>query len=468
MTHRTQGRVSRQINSLQTRLAQTGGLPFSQLLDRSLVEQTLREEDVSFRNRLYTPMVTLWVFLSQVLDSVHGCTQAVARFLAYRIAQGLAACSSETGAYCQARKRLPEGVLARLTRTTGRQLHEREQPTAWRWLGRPVKVGDATTVSMPDTPANQAAFPQPKTQKPGVGFPLARLMVIFSLAVGTALDAAMGSFKGKGTGELSLFRQLRDTLQPGDVFLGDRAYCAYADLAWMRAHGIDAVVRLHQHRHADFRRGQRLGPNDHLVTWTKPPRPRGVDRDTYRQWPDTLTLREVRVLVTQAGFRTQEIILVTTLLDADAVSVKDLADLYRARWQAELDLRSLKRTLQLDVLRCKSPALVRKEIWAHLLAYNLIRGVMADAAEKHGVLPAQLSFAAAWQTLAAFAPYLALPAITLEEVYDHLLDALARHRVGDRPDRYEPRVKKRRPKAYPFMQVPRSLGRKHCLQRSKL
>jgi hypothetical protein len=469
MAHRTQGRVSGQINSLRTQFSKAPGLPFSQLLDAGLVQQALDKEGVRFRERLYTPLVSLWVFLSQVLDPIPCCVQAVMRFLAYRVARGLAPCSSETGAYCQARQRLPEGVLTHLMRTAGRQLHQREQPAAWLWKGRPVKVADGTTVSMPDTPENQKAFPQQKRQKPGVGFPLARLVVVFSLAVGTVLDGILGPCKGKQTGEITLFRQLYDCLEPGDVLLGDRGFCSYFDIALLQERKIDVVVRLHQRRQADFRRGRRLGKDDHLVTWFKPlRRPDWLDEETYQRLPDTLTLREVRVRVTQRGFRTETVIVVTSLLDSAETSKSDLAELYRARWHAELDLRSLKQILKMDVLRCETPEMVQKEVWAHFLAYNLIRAVMADAAEKHGVLPRELSFAATLETLLAFAPYLSI--LTPEQVescYAHLLDALARHRVGNRPNRCEPRVKKRRPKAYPLLQEPRPLARNRCLTRSK-
>jgi hypothetical protein len=391
--------------------------------------------------------------------------QAVLRFLAYRTAQDLEPCSSETGAYCQARQRLPENTLKRLMQTTGQQLHEREMPEAWRWKGRAVKLADGTTVSMPDTPENQAAYPQSRRQEPGVGFPLARMVVLFSLAVGTVLEAAIGAWRGKQTGEISLLRTLYDRLQPHDILLGDRIFCTYFDIVMLQERQVDTVVRLHQCRRADFRRGQRLGSNDHLVTWTKPStRPAWMDEETYQRLPEQVTVREVRVPVSIPGFRTKSIVVVTTLLDAHEYPACDLADLYRARWHAELDLRSLKQTLQMDVLRCETPAMVRKEIWVHFLAYNLIRKVMADAAEKHGILPRELSFKSALESLLAFAPYLAmmLPS-KAETYYAHVLDALARHRVGDRPDRCEPRVKKRRPKNYPYMQRPRAAARKRCL-----
>lgn len=468
MPHRTQGRVFCQINLAQQRLAGEAGLPFSQLLDAQVVKDALAEDGVSYRERLYSPCMTLWIFLSQVLDPIQCCLQAVLRFLAYRLAQGEDPCSSETGAYCQARLRLPESVVKRLMQLTGRQLHEREMPDAWRWLGRPVKLADGTTVSMPDTVANQQAYPQPSSQKPGIGFPLARMVVLFSLAVGTVLEVAIGQTKGKQTGEVSLLRTLHDRLEPNDILLGDRIFCTYFDIALLQERRVDIVTRLHQQRRADFRRGQRLGPGDHLVVWTKPRRPDWMDEATYQRLPETITVREVRVRVKIPGFRSATIIVVTTLLDTETYSASALAELYRARWHAELDLRSLKQVLQMDVLRCETPEMVRKEIWVHLLAYNLIRRVMADAAAKHGILPRDISFKTALESLLAFTPYLAMMSPNQAEIYyAHLLDALARHRIGDRPDRYEPRLKKRRPKAYGYLKEPRVAARKHCRKRCK-
>lgn len=468
MSHRTRGRLFRQISAAQQRLAAEPGLPFSQLLEAQTITAALAQDGGAFRQRLYTPCRTLWIFLSQALDPMQCCLQAVLRFAAYRLAHGETPCSSETGAYCQARQRLPEAAVQRLVQETGRQVHDREQPDAWRWKGRSVKLADGTTVSMPDTPANQDAYPQPRSQQPGVGFPLARLVVLFSLAVGTVLEMAIGQAQGKQTGEVSLLRTLHDGLDADDVLLLDRLFCTYFDLALLGERRVDVVTRLHQQRRVDFRRGQRLGHDDHVVAWSKPRRPDWMDEATYQRLPDQLLVREVRVRVTIPGFRSRTIIVVTTLRDAATYSANDLAELYRARWHAELDLRSLKQTLQMDILRCTTPAMVRKEIWVHLLAYNLIRRVMADAAQKHGLLPRDLSFKTALESLLAFAPYLAtMSSAQAAAYYEQLLDALARHRVGDRPDRYEPRLKKRRPKAYGKLQEPRAAARKRCPKRRK-
>ncbi len=438
MTHATPPRRCRQVGQLRQKIAHAPALPFSELLAGGLAEQAIRDEAVSFRERLFSPLVTLWVFLSQVLDPDHSCRQAVARFLAWRSAQGLAPCSADPSAYNKARQRLPQGVLNRLTRLTGRQAQERA-PAPWRWNGRTLKVVDGSTVSMPDTEANQKAFPQAHTQKAGVGFPIARLVVLFSLAVGTVLDAALGRYQGKHSGETALWHSLQDNLEPGDLLLADRYYGSYWELALTQQRGADMVCRLHQRRRADFRSGRHLGREDHVVCWSKPPRPEWLEEASYASLPATLAVREVRVRVGAAGFRTKVLVVATTLLDAAAFGREDVAVLYRMRWYAELDLRSLKQTMQMDILRCQSPEMVQKEVWAHLLAYNLLRGQMARAAEEGGLLPLQVSFKGALQVVNALASVLWTAAVDeIAEIMRRLRAAIRSHRVGQRANRYEP------------------------------
>lgn len=460
MSHSTPRRQARQIDSLRTQFAQADGLPFADLLTPDRLADALRQEKATWREAVWTPVLTLWAFLSQVLSPDGSCRLTVDRVLAWLVSRGQEPCSPKTDPYCKARQRLPEELLRRLVRETGKDLHQRS-PAGWRWHGRRVKIVDGTTVSMPDTPANQAAYPQPATQKPGLGFPLARLVVVFCLACGTALDAALGRYSGKQQGENSLLRTLGGALDPGDVLLADRCYSGWFDIAWWHQHGVDVVTRLHQRRGCDLRRGRRLGPCDHVVTWAKPARPDWLDEPTYRGLPDELAMREVRVRVQQAGFRTRVYVVVTTLVDGQAYPARELAVLYRLRWQAELDLRSLKVTLGMDVLRCKSPAMVRKEVWAHLLGYNLIRGVMAEAAAELGCDPRELSFKGALQAMTAFAErLLEADGERFEELYGWLLVTIGSSQVGDRPDRVEPRARKRRPKPYPRLTEPREEARK--------
>jgi Transposase DDE domain/Insertion element 4 transposase N-terminal len=446
-----------QVAAACRQLIDSPGLPFADYLPEEQVERAIAAAGTTFRRRLFSPAITLWTFLSQTLDPDGCCRQAVTRFLAWRVASGRAACSADTSAYCKARERLPEQALCRLTRATGRDLLAKA-PTPWLWKGRPVKVADGTILSMPDTPKNQRDYPQQRRSKPGCGFPLVRLVVLFSLAVGTVLDAALGKYRGQGEGEQSLFRQLWDNLQQGDVLLGDRLYCCYWVIAAVRQRHADAVLRLNGQWQKTLRHCKRLPNGDRLLQLPRPRRPAWLSTQDYALVPTELWLRVVRVRVRQRGFRTRLLWVATTLRDPQAASSAELAQLYRARWQAELDLRSLKQTLQMDVLRCKEPALVRKEIWAHLLAYNLVRAVMAQAAQQAGCQPRDVSLTATVQLLNAFLPYLRAASTAAERarLWAALLQAAGGQRVGQRPDRVEPHRSKRRPKTFPFLMEPRS------------
>jgi len=461
--HSNPGRRARQIETLRSQFAQADGLPFADVLTAERLDRALHDEKAHWREAVYTPLLTLWAFLSQVVNPDASCRAAVARVLAWLVSRGERPCSPKTGPYCKARHRLPESLLHRLVRETGRELHDRSPP-AWLWNGRPVKIADGTTVSMPDTAANQRDYPQNPSQAPGLGFPLARLVVVFSLACGSVLEAALGRYQGKQAGENALLRTLADAFAPGDVLLGDRYFGGWFDLAFWLRRGVDVVVRLHQARHCDLRRGRRLGPDEHVVAWPRPDRPDWMDEATYQALPERLELREVRVRVRHRGFRTRALVVVTTLLDATAYPAADLAELYRLRWHAELDLRSLKETLGMDVLRCHSPAMVRKEVWAHLLSYNLIRAVLAAAADDLGADPRELSFKGAVQAVTAFAERLReADGATAAELSEWLLLMIGAHLVGDRPGRAEPRARKRRSNQYPLLMQPRDEARKKLL-----
>jgi hypothetical protein len=459
MRHFSQGRFRQQMRFLQQQFLQDESLPFSNILSRELIEDALTALQLGWIDRIYTPLVTLSVFLGQVLSADHSCRAAVARLIAYRAARNERVCSAETGAYCQARKRLPEEFFSQLARQTGRGL-DTQAESAWLWKNRRVYIVDGATVSMPDTPENQQAYPQPPQQKPGLGFPLMRIAVIFSLACGAVLEVGMCRYAGKGQSELALLRQMWSIFPAGSIMLADRLMCAWTELVMLKQRDVESVCRFTSHRKADFRRGQRLGKDDHIVTWHKPAKPRSIDTATYNTLPDSLTMRECRVQITQLGFRVRVLVIATTLLDHVAYPPSELAELYRARWNAELDLRSLKQTMQMDVLRCKTPELVRKELWTHILAYNLLRTVLAQAAQKHRLKPRSLSFKGAIQTLEAFQSAITLQGdrdtIRRIRLYHALLDAIAAHRVADRPDRYEPRLKKRHAKNFAYLRKPRA------------
>lgn len=403
----------------------------------------------AFAKRSFPPGLIVWTFIGQALDPDHSCRKALSRIQAHLALLGQPAVSSNTGGYCRARSRLPEGLFARLCRRVGEALSRRAAPEHL-WHGRPVKVVDGTTCSMPDTPANQQAYPQSPNQAEGCGFPLVSLVGVFCLVTGAALDVALGVWYRH---DLTLFYGLRHVLSRGDVLLADRAFCSYAELALLKLRDIDSVMRLHPQRRTDFRRGRVLGVRDHLVTWTKPAQcPKGLRKADYRRLPASLEMREVRYRVETPGFRTREITMATTLTDAEAYPTDELAALYFRRWEVEIDFRHIKETMQMDVLRSQSPEMVRKEIWTHLLAYNLVRTLIWESAARGGADPGRISFKGTLQYAASCA---ALMAVTNAgrslRLYEVLLDLVAAQLVPHRPGRVEPRVRKRRPKAYPLM-----------------
>jgi putative transposase len=443
------------------------GLPFANALSEEAVRQIANEaglppdEENANDGIVYTTALTLWAFLSQVLhrEEHRSCTAAVARVIVLCVALGREPCSDNTGAYCRARARLPLVLVQRLTYHVA-DMAEAQVPESWLWKGKHVHLIDGTTVSTPDSAPLQAQYPQPTAQQPGLGFPLIRMVVLLSLATAMVGGMAMGPYAGKETGETALFRQLLDRLKPGDVVLADRYFCSYFMIALLRALGVDVVVRLHQCRSSDFRRGRRLGQGDHVVTWARPERPTWMDQETYDRMPESIEVREVHVQVHQPGCRVESLVLVSTLTDAAVYTRDDIAELYHQRWLIELDIRTLKITLGMDVLRCKTPEMVAKEIWVCFLAHNLIRQSMLQAALLADLSPRQISFTAALQKIAASWGTILVcddeRAQTMIEV--HLHD-LAAHRIGDRPGRVEPRAIKRRPKPHRLLTEPRRQAR---------
>jgi putative transposase len=440
------------------------GLPFAQALSEETIQQAFDDEGVSFgqgEGDVYTPALTLWAFLSQALfkEEQRSCLAAVARVIVVLVALGKRPCSDDSGAYCRARAKLLAPIIRRLTVQVADGC-EQQVPQEWLWKGRHVHLVDGSTISMPDTPANQAEYPQPTTQEPGLGFPIARLVVLLSLATAMVKDLAIGPYAGKETGETALLRELLERFKSGDIMLADRYFCSYFMMALLLERGVDLVTRLHQARTADFRRGRRLGPGDHLVEWQRPAKPEWMDEETYERMPASIRVREVEVQVHQPGFRVDSFVVVTTLTDAEQYRRDDIAELYHQRWLAELDIRTIKCTLGLDVLRCKSPEMVRRELWTGLLAYNLIRQTMLQAALQAGRSPRQLSFAAAVQKIAAsWTTILVCQDATVLLLIEIHLGDLATHPVGDRPDRVEPRAKKRRPKPHRLLTQPRQQAR---------
>lgn len=417
---------------------------FNLLTDASSLEQVEALLPVH-RERLFPPTEVLSMFMAQALSADRSCQKAVKDLVAKRVGGGLSACSTYTGAYCRARQRLPEVLVSTLVRHTARTM------TA-QGAGRRVRLVDGTTVPMPDTQANQAVYPQPRTQKPGLGFPLCRLVAPTCLSSGAVLDAAIGPYQGKGADEQTLLRSLLDSLETGDLLVGDALFATYFLLCELQRRGVDGVFEQYgaRRRSTDFRRGRRLGPRDHVIEISKPKiKPSWMSQAQFVAVPDLLAVRELR-----AGGKT----LVTTMLCDKQMPKDAVKALYQRRWHIELDLRNLKTTLGMEMLSCKTPAMALKEIWVYLLAYNLIRGVMARAAQEARVPPRQLSFK---HTLQLWLAWHQRGIGSNRDDQLMLLILIAQKRVGNRPRRIEPRAIKRRPKPFPLLTRPRVVEREN-------
>jgi hypothetical protein len=420
------------------------------LSEERLDELVVREAGVH-RTRLYPPVVTLGLFVEQVMRADAACQDVVGRHLSQRTALGLAESSLNTGPYCKARQRLPLGLVEAGVHEVARVASAALPPQA-RWRGREIKLIDGTTVSMPDTPALQALYPQHKGQQAGLGFPQARMVGVISLASGCVSDWTVEACAGKGTAEPQQLWRLLDRFSAGDLVIADRAYSSWFLLAALQQRGIDCVIREHQLRKNDPARCVALGANDRLITWDRPVRPEWMDESAYAAMPATITLREVR-----DGNRW----LVTTLCDPTVVTAQEIGWLYCQRWHIELDFRAIKCVMQMNILRCKSADMVLKEIAANLLGYNLIRAVMGEAAKPEGLSLRCLSFAAARRAAVGFQDTLRHCPTRQHRTSARglMLMAIVYARIPKRPDRMEPRAIKRRPKPQPLLCVPRAIAR---------
>jgi hypothetical protein len=394
------------------------------------------------RERVYTPWVTFTAFLGQVLTRGSTCREAVRHVQAWCVSEGCPAPNNNTSAYCQARGRLlMDGLCAAHEKiSVWLHGHVREQ---WQWEGRSVKVLDGCGISMPDTDANRARWPYAGGQKPGCGFPTAQMVGLFCLATGRLVHFAVDSWK---THEIPLARQLIRWLEPGEIVLADRGFCGWGLIALLQRKSIDVVMRVHQNRTLKGTRMVWPKPQRKTETWAK---------QLWSELPTELPVRIIRFCVTVPGFRTEHIVLVTTLLDEGRYSDEAIIALYRRRWSIELYFRDIKTTLGLDILRCLSPELVEKEICLHALAYNLVRALMVEAAWTHGVELDRLSFKATVDTLRQWAPLFAAGGRRQHICRSELLRIIAAENVPDRPNRCEPRARKRRPKPYQMLTRPR-------------
>ena len=447
------------------------GLPFAHLLSAERIQRVFAKQGNLFgRYGVYSTAMMVWSFLGQVLrdGKEASCQSAVARVVTYFQQMGVEPPTSDTGDYCRARSKLSEPALHELSHAIADEL-ENSSNENWLWKGLHAYLVDGFTFTMPDTPKNQEEYPQSKSQKPGVGLPIARAVAMVSLATGSAMDVAMGKYAGKETGETALFRSMFGSLHAGAIVVADRFYCSFLMIALLLGKQVQVCARMHHRRHVDFRRGRRLGKYDHIILWIRPARPAWMDEATYNTIPLTLELREIRYNVVEKGRRTKTLTVVTTLVNADQYTKEDIASLYGFRWNSELDIRSIKDSLNLGHVRCKSPAMVRREVWATLLAYNLIRATAAGAALLHDKQPRQISFTSTCQYVLSSWMLLSCGAISPEEIKGHclaLLSQIAECEVANRPGRLEPRVLKRRRHGYPLMQKPRDVLRRELRRRS--
>ncbi len=397
------------------------------------------------RRRLFSQENTFWAFFSQVLDADGGCREVVRKIQSHALAKGWPMPSSSTSAYCQARAKLGESMMAEIATQTGVVLDRVGKNS--RWKKRRVVVVDGTGVSMPDTPANQEQWPQSTSQKPGCGFPQARICACFCLATGALLSHRIGHLKQQ---ELPLLRAQWDIFEAGDILLGDKGFCSYYDVWQLRERGVDSVFTLARRTPVTHAKAKAVfDEHDLLIEWPKPPwNPRlSYDRQTWDALPESLTLRQIRVDVTTPGFRTRGYYLITTLTDVAHYSAADLADLYYRRWDVELFFRDLKTTMGMDILRCRTPAGIRNEIRMHWIVYNALRLLMWEAAEQCACTPRQLSFKASLQALRQWRPS--------DGSNGSLIQAIAAVPLTKPRGRREPRCVKRRPKPFALLNAPR-------------
>ncbi len=405
----------------------------------------------------FPPSTTFWIFLSQVFSQDASCREVLREFLAWIAVEKGKVASPNTAGYCKARARLEIKNIEDVNRQVLRETQAKESDENL-WHGRRVKVVDGSGISMPDTPDNQQAWPQPAGAKPGCSFPVMRIVAVFSLVTGSLIALANDCLR---VHERTLFHRLWDEFEPGDVVLADRGFCSFADFYLLLEKGVDCVMRNNQRRTVGITLIKKLYKNDRIIEWHKMRDcPKWIQQDQWDAIPNRMTVREITVQVDAPGFRTKRIVIVTTLLDTKTYTASDFADLYMRRWRAELYLRDIKTTMGMDILRCKSPEMVEKEMWMHIVAYNMVRALMQEAAKTHNVLCDRISFKGTISTVRTWANSLALgclPKTKHRALYELMILYIAKDPISNRPNRSEPRARKRRPKNYQLLNKPRYL-----------
>jgi Transposase DDE domain len=450
----TRQKLAEKIGLLKQKSFKQIGEVFEKFIPQGLLKP--ERDGAMSRRRLFSKENTFWAFFSQVLDADGGCKEVIRKLQSYASIKGVKVPSSSTASYCAARKKLDERLLCDILDHTADRLEEIPEPALMN--NRRVIVVDGTGVSMPDTLENQEVWPQSATQKPGCGFPTARICACFSLKSGALLSYAVGNKKNH---EIPLFRQQWNTFKRGDIILGDKAFCSYFDIANLKEQGVDSVVTFARRAPvsaADSRK--KLGPDDLLITWKRPVYYSNLSysMDAWAKLPVELLLRQIKVTVKYPGFRTQQFYIVTTLLDAKKYPAEELADLYFKRWNVELFFRDIKTTMGMDILRCQTPEMIRKEILMHFIAYNCIRRLMCEAAKEVDLKVRIVSFKGSVQALRSWEPHLNQAKISKTErsrLISDLYEAMTNTPIKQRPGRSEPRCLKRRHKNYQLMTLPR-------------
>jgi len=449
-----QQKFAEKLALLQQKSFKQIGEVFEKFIPRAVLKK--EASGAMSRTRLFSKENTFWAFFSQVLDADGGCMEVIRKLQSYASIKGIKIPSSSTASYCTARKKLPEQMLSDILAHTADRLEL--MPEIGMLNNRRVIVVDGTGVSMPDTPQNQAVWPQLSTQKPGCGFPTARICACFSLASGALLSYAIGNKKNN---ELPLFRKQWHIFKQGDIFLGDKGFCSYFDIANLKKLRVDSVLTLAKRAPVNTASCLKiLGPNDLLIAWERPVHSaqKAYSKAESECLPKELVLRQIKVAVTIPGFRTKGFQIITTLLDPVQYPAAELAELYFKRWDVELFFRDIKTTMGMDVLRCQTPEMIRKEILMHFIAYNCVRRLMYEAAEEAGIEVRVVSFKGSLQALRNWEPHLNQAKINQAERFrlvSDLYDAITNTPIRQRPGRSEPRCIKRRPKSYQLLTAPR-------------
>lgn len=427
----------------------------SLMVSIDVVTRVLAELGIDFRERIFTPFVTLFAFLSQVFEDDHSCRHAVFEVCLLRCRQGLKPCSLKTASYCEARARLPVAYFSRIAQHTASAVEAMDE-SRWRWRHGKVIVVDGTAISMSDSVANSTHFPKQTSQKNDVGFPIARVLALFSLSTGALIDLVVSPWKGKGSGELSLLEKLWPHVGERETLLGDCLYSSYFVVA--------KALEKKAHVVAEFRKSRawrlKKRASDQIIKIERPARKNinCLSDEAYERLPPHIIVRIVHVKCAPNGFRARSKYILTTHLDS-TVSCADIAELYKQRWKVELNLRSIKSAMGMDFLYGQTPNMVEKEIWVYMIGYNLIRMAMCVAGKNAKCLPSDISFRAVQQWLALIRFSQAQNTNSNQDAIT-MLQLIARtETVGNRPNRYEPRCRKRRPKNYELLLENRKVAR---------